>query len=137
MDKINQALEIAKNAHKGQKDRGGHDYIYHPITVALHCETEDEKVVALLHDVVEDTDVTLDDLQSFGTEIVMAVDAITKKEGQTLEEYLNIVKDNEIARKVKIQDITHNMDSTRLKVVTNKDIERNERYKKELEYLSS
>lgn len=120
MDKIKEAFNIAMKAHNGQKDKGGYDYIYHPIIVALHCETEEEKVVALLHDVVEDTNVTLNDLQIFGEEIVKAVDAITKKDGQPLEEYLNIVKANELARKVKIQDLTHNMDTSRLPSITEK-----------------
>lgn len=135
MDKINKALEIAINAHNGQVDKGGHDYIYHPITVALHCDTENEIVVALLHDVVEDTDVTIEGLQCFGAEIVEAVNAITKKENQSLNEYLNCVKANEIARKVKIQDIMHNMDVSRLREVTEMDIKRIDKYKQELEFL--
>lgn len=135
MDKISKALDIAINAHNGQVDKGGYDYIYHPITVALHCDTENEKVVALLHDVVEDTDVTIESLQCFDTEVVEAVNAITKKENQSLNEYLNYVKANEIARKVKIQDIMHNMDVSRLRVVTEKDIKRIDKYKQELEFL--
>ena len=64
-DLINEALKIAQKAHKGQKDKGGNDYLLHPVTVALHCDTEKERVVALLHDVIEDSDMSLEDLSIF------------------------------------------------------------------------
>lgn len=74
-------------------------------------------------------------MQLFGADIVDAINAITKKENQSLNEYLNCVKANEIARKVKIQDIMHNMDVSRLREVTEKDIKRIDKYKQELEFL--
>jgi len=135
MSEISKALELAIKAHYGQKDKGGNDYILHPITVALHCDTKQEKIVALLHDVVEDSNVKLDDLREFGDEIVCAVNAITKKDGQTLNEYLECVKANNIARKVKIQDLTHNMDLSRIINPCEKDYQRVEKYQQELEYL--
>lgn len=72
---LNRALEIARKAHAGQVDKGGDTYIFHPVRVALHCRTEEEKIVALLHDVVEDTDITLDDLrrEGFSAEVLDAL----------------------------------------------------------------
>ena len=117
--------------------RGGNDYLLHPITVALHCVNEKEKIVALLHDVLEDSDTSLEELSMFDQEIVDAVIAITRNEGQKREEYIEQVSSNEIARKVKIQDLINNMDLSRIVDVTQKDLDRIERYKKELEYLKS
>ena len=90
MDLIRKALEVAIKAHKGVVGKDGLDYVFHPITVALKCKTDDEKVVALLHDVVEDTPTTLDDLrkEGFPEYIVEAVDAVTEKmRKRILEEY--------------------------------------------------
>ena len=138
MDLIGKALEIATEAHKGAKDRGGNDYILHPITVALHCKTNEEKTVALLHDVVEDTAITLDDLRKYFPErIVEAVDAITmRKEEKTARwDYIQRVKRNRIARRVKTEDLKHNSDLSRIPNPTEEDYERAERYKQELAFL--
>ncbi len=136
-DLISEALKIAKKAHTGQVDKGGNDYLLHPITVALHCDNEKEKIVALLHDVIEDSDTSLEELSMFDQEIVDAVIAITRNEGQKREEYIEQVSSNEIARKVKIQDLINNMDLSRIKNVTQRDLDRIERYKRELKYLKS
>ena len=135
---LNKALKLCFAAHNGQVDKGGAPYYLHPITVALHMKTEDEKIVALLHDVVEDTEITLDDLRhdGFSERIVEAVDAMTKK-GESWEAYLAKVKSNPIAKAVKLGDLKHNSDLTRLKSVTEKDIKRVERYKKAIDYLLS
>lgn len=134
-DLINEALKIAQKAHKGQKDKGGNDYLLHPVTVALHCDTEKERVVALLHDVIEDSDMSLEDLSIFDKDIIEAVIAITRREDQSREDYIKQVCSNEIARKVKIADLANNMDLSRIENITQKDLDRIERYKKELEYL--
>ena len=135
---IDRALKIATEAHKGQKDKGGCDYINHPVTVASMCDTEEEKIVALLHDVVEDTDITLEDLEKCGFDrsIIEAVDCITKRPGFSYDEYLKILKNNELARKVKIADMTHNSDLSRLKAPTEKDYERAAKYKEKIKYLT-
>ena len=98
------AYRLASKAHKGQKDKGGEDYFKHPLTVSNKLSGDKEKVVALLHDVVEDTDVTVNDLKEagFSDEVVSAVSTITKKAGEDYEEYLNRVKQNPIALRVKI-----------------------------------
>lgn len=112
----NNALEIAKAAHSGQKDKGGFDYILHPVTVSNFCETDDAKVAALLHDVVEDTEITIENLREMGvkSEILAAVDAISKREGEDRNDYLDRVAKDKIATEVKFCDMLHNSDYTRL-----------------------
>lgn len=135
---VEKALEIAQNAHEGQLDKGGRPYINHPITVAQKVQTPQEKIVALLHDVVEDTDVTLEDLRKvFSEEIVTAVDLVTKKKGSdfSLDEYFAAIKSNSLARKVKLADLEHNMDMSRLPNPTEKDFRRLEKYKKYQAFL--
>lgn len=131
------ALKVATEAHKGQKDKGGRDYINHPLTVASMCESDEEKIVALLHDVIEDTDVALEDLKKYGfsSRILEAIDCITKRPGVSYDEYLRKVKNNELARKVKIADMTHNSDISRILEPTNKDYARVEKYKEKIQYL--
>ena len=136
---LDKALEIAKAAHEGQVDVGGAEYINHPIEVAEHCEDEDAKIVDLLHDVIEDSKVTLDDLRSqgFKDEIIEAIDIISGRSGIGYDEYLQSIKDNDLARVVKIQDLIHNSDLSRLRVVRDKDRNRVKRYEEALEFLRS
>lgn len=128
------ALEIAVSAHEGQRDKGGHPYILHPVQVASRVKEHDEQVVALLHDVVEDTDWTLDRLRDagFSAAVVAAVDAITRRESESRQAYLTRCKADPIAKAVKIADLKHNMDLSRLAVVTERDVRRVEQYKKEV-----
>ena len=131
------AYEIAKKAHAGQVDKAGVDYINHPLYVAEHCNTENERIVALLHDVVEDTDVTLEDLSKvFDQEIVEAVDCITHHDEVDYETYLKRVKANPIACAVKIQDITNNLDISRIKNPTKKDYQRLNKYEQAICFLT-
>ena len=116
------AYEIAKRAHLGQVDKAGEDYIKHPQKVASFVKSDEEKAVAYLHDVIEDTE---------------AVDIITKKKGEDYQSYLNSVKKNKLARAVKLADLRHNSDLTRLTKVTEKDIERKENYQKAIDFLNS
>jgi len=127
---INLALKIAQKAHEGQKDKGGKPYINHPIAVAELVESPTEKMVALLHDVCEDTDVTIDDLRAagFSDDVLNAVQAITKVNGESYEEYLERVARNPIATAVKIADMTHNSDLGRILSPSPRDFERVERY---------
>lgn len=134
---IEKAYQIAKAAHKGQVDKGGHDYINHPLTVAESVNSEAEKIVALLHDVVEDTPITLQNLyeQGFPYYIVKAIDCITKRDNESLEAYLERVKSDSLATTVKIADLTHNSDISRIPKPTKKDYDRIKRYKKEIDFL--
>ena len=133
------AYKIAKKAHLGQVDKAGEDYIKHPEKVASFVKTDEEKAVAYLHDVIEDTELTLEDLNKydFSKEVLEAVDIITKKRGEDYQSYLNSVKKNKLARAVKLADLRHNSDLTRLIKVTEKDIKRKEKYQKAIDFLNS
>lgn len=132
------ALKIATEAHKGQVDKAGVPYINHPLTVASLVDTEEEKIVALLHDTIEDTNITEQDLLNYGfsNKIIEAVKLLTHNKNVPYMVYVAKIKDNELARKVKIADLTHNSDLSRLKEITEKDKKRYEKYQKALLYLS-
>ena len=138
MNKYELALKIATEAHKGQVDKAGVPYINHPLTVASLVDTEEEKIVALLHDTIEDTNITEQDLLNYGfsNKIVEAVKLLTHNKNVPYMDYVAKIKDNELARKVKIADLTHNSDLSRLKEITEKDKKRYEKYQKALLYLS-
>ena len=131
------ALSITKKAHKGQYDKAGVDYIEHPLFVASLVDTQEEKAVALLHDVLEDSPYTAEKLILAGLPetVVSAVQILTKKKGQAYQQYLELVKSSPIARRVKLADLKHNSDLSRLATITEKDLERLEKYKKAIDYL--
>jgi (p)ppGpp synthase/HD superfamily hydrolase len=114
--KVDQAILLATHLHKGHKDKAGLPYIYHPLRVMLALDDENEKVVAVLHDVVEDTSITCDDLTDLGYPhtLVYAIDSISKQKGENLKQYITRVKKNPIAKNVKIADISDNMSPGRL-----------------------
>lgn len=113
---ISKALKIAYSAHQGQIDKGGVPYVQHPIRVALNCMTDDEKIVALLHDVIEDTNVTVEELQQagFSTTIMNAIIALTRIDGEDYMQFIKRLSLNALATSVKIQDLKDNMDVRRL-----------------------
>lgn len=130
------AMIIAYEAHKNQVDKSGVPYIYHPIHVAEQMNTENECIIALLHDVVEDTNVTFKQLEEvFSKEIIDILKLLTREENIEYDEYIKRIKNNSIACKVKIADLTHNLDKTRLDFVTEVDVKRSEKYKKALQIL--
>lgn len=132
------AMSVAYNAHINQFDKAGVPYIFHPIHLAEQMDTETECVVALLHDVVEDTDVTFEQLEKeFSSDIIKILKLLTHDKETDYMEYVKIIKENPIAKKVKIADITHNADETRLDKITEKDILRREKYKEALKILKS
>lgn len=137
MNLYNKALEIATEAHSGQFDKAGEDYIQHPLYVSSLVSTEKEKAVALLHDVIEDSSITKEDLLLSGIdpEVVEAVLVLTKQPSDSYQSYLERVKGNELARIVKLADLTHNSDLSRLKKITQKDEDRLQKYAKAIEYL--
>lgn len=138
MSKYELALKIATDAHKGQVDKAGVEYINHPLKVASLVYNEKEKIVALLHDTIEDTYITEQHLIDYGfsNEIIEAVKVLTHSKDVSYMDYIQKIKGNKLARKVKIADLTHNSDLTRLKNITEKDRKRCEKYKKALMYLS-
>lgn len=122
----------------GQTDKAGKPYINHPAHVASLVSSDEEKAVAWLHDVVEDTDTTLDNLRGAGLseDVVQAVDAMTHREGEDyLTVYIPRIACNSLARSVKLADLSHNMDVSRLPQVTTADLERVEKYQKAREIL--
>ena len=135
MSNLNKAIEIAAKVHNGQLDKGGNTYILHPLRIMQNfCESESEstKICAVLHDVVEDTDITLDDLRAegFSEEIIIALDCLTKREGEKYDDFISRVLTNEIACKVKNGDLADNMDLTRIPNPTEKDKECVKKYRK-------
>ena len=137
-EKTHKAMKIAYEAHQGQVDRAGVPYIFHPFHLAEQMDTESECIVALLHDVVEDTDITFEDLEKdFSSEVISALKLLTHQKCIPYMHYVEALKENPIARKVKLADLKHNSDITRLSTLTPKDIKRNEKYKKAIELLST
>jgi GTP diphosphokinase / guanosine-3',5'-bis(diphosphate) 3'-diphosphatase len=136
---LNLAIAIANQAHAGQLDKAGKPYISHPLTVMAQMDTLESKIVAVLHDAIEDSDLTIADLkqQGFPEFITAAIAAITKLDGEPYEDYILRVKSNAIAHKVKIADVTHNMDISRIANPTEKDFQRLEKYQKVLQKLIS
>jgi (p)ppGpp synthase/HD superfamily hydrolase len=136
MNNIERALEIALDAHEGQVDKAGEPYIKHPIRVMQSVESEEEKVVALLHDVVEDSTVSFEDLERrFSDEIVDAVRGVTKKDDESYSDFIERAKENEISREVKKADIRDNLDASRLGELDEEDMKRMEKYRRSLEVL--
>ena len=139
------AMRIAFDAHNGQVDKTGLPYIYHPIAVALQMDTEDEFCAAILHDVIEDSDMSLDDLRvaGFPENIVEAVGLVTDdnsiKSDESYTAYLMIIKQNPIATKVKLADLTHNSDRSRVEEhqIDEPMLIRWERYHKAIKLLES
>lgn len=133
------AKQLAHAYHKGQVDKAGVDYFTgHISTVVNGVETNEEKIVAYLHDIIEDTKLTQEDLLhlGFSEKVVNAVVALTKDKKVKYEEYLKGVKQNELAKVVKLSDLSNNMDLSRLNEITEVDEKRLEKYKKAFQYLS-
>lgn len=124
------AMVIAYNAHHGQLDRTGIPYIYHPVHLAEQMRTEEETAAALLHDVVEHSGVTLEDLRAQGIPepVVEAVRLLTHAEGVAYMDYVAALKPNPITKAVKLADLAHNSDTTRLESVSDADKQRLEKY---------
>ena len=135
---LGRAIELAKQHHKGQTDRTGKPYIEHPLRVMNQMKSEEEKIVAVLHDIVEDTDISLNDLRNegFSEEVVSAVECLTKQDGENYDSYIERISFNPLAVKIKLADLEDNRDLTRLPQVTDKDLERLEKYDKALEKLT-
>ena len=136
MGTVEEAEAFATKMHEGQTDKAGRPYIEHPRAVASKVDGEKEKVVAWLHDTVEDTPATIEQIREmFGDEIADAVAAMTHDKSVPYMDYVRNIKKNPIARKVKMADLSHNMDLSRLANVTDEDLERVEKYKKAYEIL--
>ena len=133
----NKAMVLAYEAHQGQYDKSGLPYVFHPLHLAEQMDTEEAVTAALLHDVAEDTDYTLEDLRSMGfpDTVTDALALLTHDPSVPYMEYVARLKSNPIARSVKLADLTHNSDLSRFPVVTEKDLERVEKYRKAIKLL--
>lgn len=131
------ALELAVEKHKNQTDKAGNPYILHPLHVMENVNSKEGKIVAILHDIIEDTDITEDYLLKIGLSkrIVDAVVALTRSEDMDYQEYIKNLSSNSLAKEVKLSDLEHNMDLKRLPTLEEKDLERNRKYQIAYHYL--
>lgn len=131
------ALKLCFEAHKEQTDKSGMPYVFHPFHLAEQMTDEATTVVALLHDVVEDTDITFEDLkeQGFSDEIINALKLLTHDKNTPYMEYVGDIKKNKIATAVKLADLKHNSDLSRLDIIDEKALKRKEKYEKAIKFL--
>src|SRR5215813_11108424 len=130
MATLESAILIAAQAHLGQRDKAGAPYILHPLRLMMRMESEAAMIAAVLHDVVEDSDWTLEQLrgEGFSEEVLQAVDCLTRRDGETYDEFVARAQASPIARQVKIADLEDNMNVKRIGEITSKDLARLEKY---------
>lgn len=131
------ALELAIQKHKNQKDKSGKPYILHPLHVMETVKSDDAKIVAVLHDIIEDTDVTEEDLLNAGLSkhIVDAIVILTRSRDEDYMDYVKNLSSNPLAKEVKLADLQHNMDLRRLSTLKESDLDRNRKYQIAYHYL--
>ena len=136
---LEKAIQCAVKAHAGQKDKAGAPYILHPLRIMMKMDSQAGMIAAMLHDVVEDSSVTLSDLRAegFSEEVIAAVDHLTRREGEAYEIFINRLRHNPLAVKVKLADLEDNMDIRRIENVTECDIERMQKYQAARQKLSA
>jgi len=137
MDDLDKAIKLACEAHAGQVDKAGKPYILHPLRLMLKFQNKQEQVVAVLHDTIEDSEMTLEGLANFGfSELILnALDCLSKRKGEEYEGFIKRIFPNELARKIKIEDIKDNLDLTRLESINNEDLKRVLKYHNSLRVL--
>ena len=136
-DDTKKALKLCFEAHKNQTDKSGIPYVFHPFHLDEQMQTEETTIVALLHDVVEDTDYTFEDLfaMGFSKTVTDAISLMTHDDDTEYMDYVRAIKDNPIAKVVKLADLNHNSDLSRLDVVDEKALKRREKYLKAMALL--
>jgi GTP pyrophosphokinase len=141
MNDLERAISLALDAHEDDTDKAGKTYIRHPLRLMEQMDTKQERIVAVLHDVVEDSEYELNEIETeFGTEVSDAVDVLTKPEGVNvdyLEEYIPSIAGNRIAQKVKRADLRDNLDVTRLSKVNDSTLDNIKKYHQALQYLEN
>lgn len=130
MADLQRALEIAVMAHREQREKNGKPYVFHPIRLMMAVETEQAQMAALLHDVVEDTAVTMDELvaEGFDKAVIDALRLLTHDDGSPYDAYIERIRHNAIAREVKLADLTDNMNIRRIPNLKQKDLDRLDKY---------
>ena len=138
---LERAIEIAATTHAGQKDKGGAPYILHPLRVMLRVAPGAQQIVAVLHDVVEDSDgkISFDDLarEGFSQEVIDGVRAVTRIDGESYEDFISRAALNPVGKAVKLADLAENSDLSRIEAPTQKDLERVEKYRRAIKRLIS
>lgn len=129
---LERAIAIAATAHAGQVDKGGAPYILHPLKVMLRMTTLEERIVAVLHDVVEDCGISLNDLrkEGFSEEVLTAIESVTKVPGESYEDFVERAAQNPIGRVMKLADLEENSDLSRIASPSWEDLERVEKYRR-------
>ena len=137
MPTLEDAILLAVSAHRGRKDKAGEVYILHPLRVMLRMKTEEEGTVAVLHDVIEDTNYSVKDLRKAGysQKILRSLDYLTRRDHEEYDQFIRRVKRDPLARKVKIADIEDNLDLARIKHPKKSDFARMEKYRRALSEL--
>ncbi len=132
MATLERAIEIAVEAHRGQTDKAGQPYILHPLWLMQQFEDTEARIIAVLHDAVEDSDLSVAKLSSegFDPKIVKAIDALTHRDDESYDDYINRVQTHPTALLVKLADLEHNMDVRRISQVQQRDLARLEKYHK-------
>jgi len=128
---LEQAISIASLTHTGQVDKAGEPYILHPLRVMMKLKDEKQRIVAVLHDVIDDTDLTIQDLSDQGLdyELVKIILTLTRRKDETYDEYLNRICYDRFAMEIKLADLEDNMDMSRIKNPTKKDFQRLAKYR--------
>lgn len=136
---LERAIAIAATAHEGQVDKGANPYILHPLKVMLRVTTLEERIVAVLHDVVEDCGISIDDLrkEGFSEVILTAIESVTKVPGESYEAFVERAAQNPIGRVVKLADLEENSDLSRIAQPSWEDLERIEKYRRAIGVLRS
>ena len=139
MSTVERAVVIAAEGHAGQLDKAGNPYLLHPLRVMLRLDTDEERMAGVLHDVVEDCGWSIDDLRAEGfSEVVLrAVEAVTKREGESYDDFVTRAAADPIGRRVKLADLEDNCDLSRISNPTTKDFERIEKYKRAIAKIRS
>lgn len=134
---LERAIEIAARTHAGQTDKGGAPYILHPLRVMLRVAPGAQQIVAVLHDVVEDSDVTFEDLEreGFAAEVISGLRSVTKVAGESYEDFVARAARDPVGKAVKLADLMENSDLSRIAEPSQKDLERVEKYGRAIAYL--
>ena len=134
---LERAIEIAARTHAGQIDKGGAPYILHPLRVMLRLAPGAQQIVAVLHDVVEDSEITFEDLEreGFSAEVISGLRAVTKIEGESYEDFVARAALDPVGKAVKLADLMENSDLSRIAEPSQKDLERVAKYGRAIEYL--
>ncbi len=139
VNELDKAIAIACKAHEGQVDKAGQPYILHPLRLMLLIINQNERITAVLHDVVEDSDVSLKDLKAegFSEDILEAINCLSKKTGENYDDFILRISKNDLASAVKIEDIKDNLDVTRIDNLSDEDLTRIKKYHRALKFLIS